>query len=183
MPSGSSNSCTTCGTECSEIRQKGGGGGSRETEEHNYLTWPHTACRYWTKQRVEFITFVLLLTSAKALSSRWDCKQRFAECTAMVSLLKAPLSVQVVGGRLAFVVLLHTHRRSLQVKGAEAAAQPLPAALPAECHIARLHLAVPAPPLLGDSNICPPHQGASWLPSGCVCAAAEVKHPTQTFTP
>jgi len=91
----------------------------------------------------------------------------------MVALPKAPLSMQVVGGRSAFVVLLH--HRSLQTKGGEAAAETLHAAFPAECHIARLHLAVPALPVLGDLNICPLHRGASWFPSGCVCAAAEVK--------
>ena len=101
----------------------------------------------------------------------------------MIALPKASLSMQVVGGRSAFVVVLHAHRCSLQAKGGEAAAQTLHAALPAECHIAQLHLAVPALPLLVDLNICPLHRGASWFPSGCVCAAAKVKHTAQTFTP
>lgn len=83
---------------------------------------------------------------------------------------------------MAFVVL-RAHRRSLQAKGGEAAAQTLRAALPAECHIARLHLAVLALPLLGDLNICPLHRGASWFPSGCVRAAAEVKCAARAFTP
>lgn len=81
------------------------------------------------------------------------------------------------------MVPLHAHRCSLQVKGGEAAAQTLCAAIPAECHIAQLHLTVPALPLLGDLNICPLHRGASWFPSGCVCTAAEVKHTAQTLTP
>lgn len=88
--------------------------------------------------------------------------------------------MQVVGDRLAFVVL---HHHSLQAQGREAAAQTLHAALPTECHIAQLHLAVPALPLLEDLNICPLHPGASWLPSGYVHTAAEVKHTAQTFTP
>lgn len=75
----------------------------------------------------------------------------------MVALPKASLSMQVVGGRLAFVVLLRAHHRSLQAKGGEAAAQTLHAALPAECHIAWLHLTMPVLPLLGDLNICPLH--------------------------
>lgn len=58
----------TCGTEGSRIRQEGGD--SRETEERSCLTWPHAACRYRTKQRAEFVAFVLFLTSAKALPSR-----------------------------------------------------------------------------------------------------------------
>lgn len=84
--------------------------------------------------------------------------------------------MQVDGGRLAFVVLLQAHHHSLQAGGREAAAQTLQAAFPAECHIARLHLTMPVLPLLGDLNICPLHQGVSWCPSGCMCAAAEVKH-------
>lgn len=90
--------------------------------------------------------------------------------------------MQVVEDRLAFVVL-YAHHHSLQAQGTEAAAQTSHAALPAECHIAQLHLTVPALPLLGDLSICPLHPGASWLPSGCVHTAAEVKHTAQTFTP
>ena len=58
----------TCGTKSSQMRQEGGD--SRETEEHNDLTWPHAACRYQAKQGAEFVGFVLFLTSAKALPSR-----------------------------------------------------------------------------------------------------------------
>lgn len=56
----------TRGTEGSRIRQEGVD--SRETEEHNYLTWPHAACRYWTKQRVEFVAFVLFFNQCKSFA-------------------------------------------------------------------------------------------------------------------